>query len=119
MGTCISIHNNILPLNGYIYKVAKCKCIFCCQYENYITTDNIELLLCCYDCLHSLNNNTYNKFIIHNLKNDIFNQNINYLINNQNWYSDRGIVEYSQYNKIDIIELLTNSNLLNKFNIKF
>jgi hypothetical protein len=118
MGAVASIEDNNLPLNGKLYKVMECKCIYSCIYQNNIVED-IELLCCCYMCLHNIRNKLFDYKKLSKFISNTINNNICDLINNKydNWLSERNAIIYAQNNKISVIEFIQNENLLKKFSI--
>jgi hypothetical protein len=117
MGASSSVESYEVKKDGRIYKNhSKCKCIFSCTYNNFIG-DKLELLYCCYDCLQTLKtknyNNSYLTYLIKETKNVVIRE----AIEESNWLSEKDAILYAYKNKIDIKELLTNTNILDRYNI--
>ena len=115
-GSSVQIYNT--EENGKIYKKSpKCKCIFSCNYENYICT-NIELPYCCYTCLEDLRDNKYDTDNLYYLIKETKGNEMRDVIDKYEWLLEYDAIKYASGYKIHIQEFLTNTNILERYNIK-
>jgi hypothetical protein len=118
MGAASSVIPYELKEIGRIYKNrSKCKCIFSCRYKNFIG-DKLELLYCCYDCLQELKSKSYDTIRLKLLIDETKNIQIETAIRESNWLSEKDAMLYALKHRIDVKEFLTNSNILERYNIE-
>jgi len=117
MGASSSIFGYETKENSRIYKNhPDCKCIFSCTYNNFIG-DKLELLYCCHNCLQKIKTKSYDTRRLNHLIAETKNIPIKEAIEESNWLSEKDAMLYAFNNKIDVRELLTNTDMLARHNI--
>jgi hypothetical protein len=117
MGASSSVRVYTSEEDGKIYKKSpNCKCIFSCNYENYICT-SIELPYCCYTCLENLREKTYDTDNLYYLIKETKGIRMQDAIEESKWLSEYDAVQYAIQNKIHIQEFLTNTDILSRYHI--
>jgi hypothetical protein len=117
MGAGASVESS----NGYLFQAVSCGCIFRCEYMDYISDGNVELVKCCYHCLEKLKRNQYNYDIVNGMCDDTRNQSIHILTESKTheWLTQANALVYANKHKIrSVEEFLYNTNILRKYEIR-
>lgn len=116
MGAGASIESS-----GHLYHASSCGCIYRCTYRDQIVEGPVDLVKCCYTCLHRLKDRTFRYDLYKDMCKSVQNQPVHVLTDPTNhtdknsWMTEPQALVYAHKQGIrSVEEFIYNTNILDK-----
>ena len=111
MGSGLSVE-----VNGYLFRELECGCIYRCMYKNMIVERRVEMVKCCYHCLHRLKTDTFDMKPVYRVEDELFERSFEEIAYKSEWMTQVKALHYAKEKGIRTVEeFVYNTNILDKY----